>query len=134
MYCKLFSEEYEKLIDLYKTKRNEDLILARLEGGANPMILSRYGIYRFTLLALFKLESKRIYAVYQGMRTAEQLDLWFDFIAPRIQIKNNNNINNNNTNNIIILIILIILILIIVILIIIRIKMIKMKILKKMML
>ena len=39
MYCKLFSEEYEKLIDLYKTKRNEDLILARLEGGANPMIL-----------------------------------------------------------------------------------------------
>ena len=97
------------------------------------MILSRYGIYRFTLLALFKLESKRIYAVYQGMRTAEQLGLWFDFIAPRIQIKNNNNINNNNRinkniNNIIILIILI------VILIIIRIKMIKMKILKKMML
>ena len=99
MYCKLFSEEYEKLIDLYKTKRNEDLILARLEGGANPMILSRYGIYRFPLLALFKPESKRIYAVYQGMRTAEQLDLWFDFIAPRIQIKNNTNINNN-TNNI----------------------------------
>ena len=99
MYCKLFSEEYEKLIDLYKTKRNEDLILARLEGGANPMILSRYGIYRFPLLALFKPESKRIYAVYQGMRTAEQLDLWFDFIAPRIQIKNNNNINNNKNKN-----------------------------------
>ena len=39
MYCKIFSEEYEKLITLYKTKRNEDLILARLEGGANPMIL-----------------------------------------------------------------------------------------------
>ena len=98
MYCKIFSEEYEKLISLYKIKRNEDLILARLEGGSNPMILSRYGIYRFPLLALFQPESKRIYAVYQGLRTAEQLDSWFDFIAPRIQIKNNSNINNNNSN------------------------------------
>ena len=99
MYCKIFSEEYEKLISLYKIKRNEDLILARLEGGSNPMILSRYGIYRFPLLALFQPESKRIYAIYQGLRTAEQLDSWFDFIAPRIQIKNNSNINNNNNNN-----------------------------------
>ena len=39
MYCKLFSEKHENLINLYKTKGKEDLILARLEGGANPMIL-----------------------------------------------------------------------------------------------
>ena len=97
MYCKLFSSEFEKLIELYKTKRNEDLILARLEGGANNMILSRYGIYRFPILAIFFPNSKRIYSIYQGERSAQMLDSWFEYIAPRIKI-NNTNLNNNNNN------------------------------------
>jgi hypothetical protein len=105
MYCKLFSSEFEKLIELYKTKRNEDLILARLEGGANNMILSRYGIYRFPILAIFFPNSKRIYSIYQGERRAEMLDSWFENIAPRIKINNtylnNNNNNSNSSNNVI---------------------------------
>ena len=96
VYCRKLAPEYEKLYELYQKKRN-DVIIARIEGGANNIILARYGIYSFPIVALFAPGEKKIRQIYQGMRTVEMMDRWIEQIAPKVQIKPTANLTNSTT-------------------------------------
>lgn len=96
VYCRKLAPEYEKLYELYQTKRN-DVIIARIEGGANNIILARYGIYSFPIVALFAPGEKKIKQIYQGMRTVEMMDRWIEQIAPKVQIKPITAVTNSST-------------------------------------
>ena len=102
-YCRLLAPEYEKLYERYQEKRNDEIIIARLEGGANDVIISRYGVYSFPLLGLFFPGDRRIRAVFQGSRTVDTLDRWLDHLAPKLELpqkKEELKKNINTTNEI----------------------------------
>lgn len=102
MYCRMLAPEYEKLYERYQEKRNNEIIIARLEGGANDVIISRYGVYSFPLLGLFFPGDRRIKAVFQGQRTVDTLDNWLDHMAPKLeppQKKEDPKKNDNNKTN-----------------------------------
>lgn len=102
MYCKMLAPEYEKLYERYQEKRKDEIVIARLEGGANDIIISRYGVYSFPLLALFFPGDRRIKAVFQGQRTVDTLDQWLDHLAPKLELpqkKEESKKNDSNTTN-----------------------------------
>ncbi len=74
-FCKLLSPEYDKLVDIFNNTR-KDIIIGRLEADSNDITASKYGINQFPILALFAPGSKRIIAVYQGMRQSEHMANW----------------------------------------------------------
>lgn len=102
-YCKLLAPEYEKLYDLYQTKR-KDVLIARIEGGANNAILARYGIYSFPIVTLFFPNEKRIMNVFRESREVDVMDNWIERSAPKIELKEDEvkeekaNYSNADTN------------------------------------
>lgn len=105
-YCKMSAPEYEKLYEYNKEKR-KDLIIARLEGGANQKEIFEYGVFSFPLLALFQPESTKIKNIYQGQRTMQTMDKWLQEQTPPIIKKNlqssnaNRKLNNTGFNTLI---------------------------------
>jgi protein disulfide-isomerase-like protein len=97
-YCKDLAPEYEKLYEHYKQHR-QDVIISRIEGGANYAVLARYGIQSFPIIALFIPGDKRIKNVYQGPRTFERFNEWITALCPVIPVKNNTKLDNNGTNS-----------------------------------
>lgn len=61
-FCKILAPTIDQLVDELKDKR-KDILIARLDGTINDIILSQYGIFRFPILALFKPNSKQIYTM-----------------------------------------------------------------------
>lgn len=97
-YCKLLAPEYEKLYEVYQTKR-KDVLIGRIEGGANNAIIARYGIYSFPIVALFFPNEKKIMDVFRENRIAEVMDNWIERSAPKIDLNEEIVIEMNNTNN-----------------------------------
>ena len=97
-YCKDLAPEYEKLYEHYKQHR-QDVIISRIEGGANYAVLGRYGIQSFPIIALFIPGDKRIKNVYQGPRTFERFNEWITALCPVIPVKNETKFDNNSTNS-----------------------------------
>ena len=98
MYCRLLSPEYDKLVDLLNSRK--DIIIGRLEAGANDITASKYGIDRFPIVALFNPGSKRISQVYQGERDGQIMANWINNICPKIQVKEEEaKINNKEDIN-----------------------------------
>ena len=99
-FCKLLKPEYDRLAELYKTKR-KDVIISRLEAASNDIISSRYGIYQYPIIGLIRPNSKRIVGAYQGPRTSEAIDRWITEQCPIINIVDENEIKkvDNNTND-----------------------------------
>lgn len=97
-YCKDLAPEYEKLYEHYKQHR-QDVIISRIEGGANYAVLGRYGIQSFPIIALFIPGDKRIKNVYQGPRTFERFNEWITALCPVIPVKNETKGDNNGTNS-----------------------------------
>ena len=93
-FCKLLSPEYDKLVDIFNTTR-KDIIIGRLEADSNDITASKYGINQFPILALFAPGSKRIIAVYQGMRQSEHMANWIRESCPQIEIKEDEKNNKN---------------------------------------
>ena len=59
--------------------------------------MQRYGIFRFSVIALFKPKSKHIYTIYQGDRSFNDLKNWINETCPQSHDKDGENkINNNN--------------------------------------
>ena len=80
------SPEYDKLAEKLNQTRN-DIIIARLEAGANDITANKYGINQFPIVALFHPGSKKIHSVYQGERAFESIAKWIDQLCPKIEIK-----------------------------------------------
>lgn len=99
-FCRMLAPEYDKLVDKFNSSR-KDIIIGRLEAGANDIISNKYGINQFPIVALFKPGSKKIYSVFQGMRLSDHMADWINQNCPKIEINediNNNQINNSNNN------------------------------------
>jgi thiol-disulfide isomerase/thioredoxin len=79
-YCRLMAPEYEKLFELVKGR--EDLIIARIEGSINEEISSKYGIFSFPLVVLYKPNDLHVQAVFQEQRVATLMKSWIDTNAP----------------------------------------------------
>ena len=99
-YCRLLSPEYDKLAEILNNTR-KDILIARLEAGANDITSNKYGINQFPIVALFQPGSKKIYTIYQGMREGEHMAKWIEQLCPKIEIKEedeklNNKIDNSN--------------------------------------
>ena len=97
-YCKDLAPEYEKLYEHYQQHR-QDVIISRIEGGANYAVLARYGIQSFPIIALFVPGDRRIKNVYQSQRTFERFNEWITALCPVIEVKNNTKDNNNVTSS-----------------------------------
>ena len=99
-FCRMLSPEYDKLVDKFNSSR-KDIIIGRLEAGANDIISNKYGINQFPIVALFKPGSKKIFSVFQGIRQSDHMADWINQNCPKIDIKediNDNKINNSNNN------------------------------------
>ena len=86
VYCRLLSPEYDKLVDIITPER-KDILIARLEAGANDITSNKYGINQFPIVALFEPGSKKIKAVYQGIRDGQNMANWINQLCPKIEIK-----------------------------------------------
>ena len=94
-YCKDLAPEYEKLYEHYMQHR-QDVLISRIEGGANYAVLGRYGIQSFPIIALFFPGDKRIKNVYQGHRTFDRFNEWIKALCPVIELKANATQDSNN--------------------------------------
>ena len=90
----MLSPEYDKLVDIFNNTR-KDIIIGRLEADSNDITSTKYGINQFPIVALFAPGSKRIAAVYQGMRQSEHMANWINQACPKIEIKEEE--KNDNT-------------------------------------
>lgn len=97
MYCRLLSPEYDKLVDLLNIRK--DIIIGRLEAGANDITANKYGIDRFPIVALFKPGSKRISQVYQGERNGQIMANWVNSLCPKLEVKEEDEKINNTDNS-----------------------------------
>ena len=93
----MLSPEYDKVVDILNNRN--DIIIGRLEAGANDITSSKYGINQFPIVALFKPGSKKIFGVYQGIRQGEHIANWINQFCPKIEIKEEQNINNKENLN-----------------------------------
>ena len=93
----MLSPEYDKVVDILNNRN--DIIIGRLEAGANDITSSKYGINQFPIVALFKPGSKKIFGVYQGIRLGEHIANWINQLCPKIEIKEDQNINNKENLN-----------------------------------
>lgn len=75
--------EYEKLFDLYKNGSRNDVVIARLEAGANEDIAQRYEIFHFPMVVMFTPKSKEIVSVFKGKRIATEISAWIEQLAPQ---------------------------------------------------
>ena len=62
-------------------------MIARLEAGANDITSNKYGINQFPIVALFEPGSKKVKAVYQGLRDGQSMANWINQLCPKIEIK-----------------------------------------------
>ena len=98
VYCCLLSPEYDKLAEkLYQTRN--DVIIARLEAGANDITANKYVINQFPIVALFHPGSKKIHSVYQGERECDHMANWIEQLCPKIEIKEEKNNNKKEESN-----------------------------------
>ena len=81
-YCRIMAPEYEKLYEDYQKGGRKDLVISRLEAGSNEEIARRYGIFSFPIVVIFNPNSSEIASIFQGRRTAEDMNLWIDRAAP----------------------------------------------------
>ena len=101
MYCRMLSPEYDKLLDIFNSTTRKDIIIGRLEAGANDITANKYGINQFPIVALFKPGSKKIFSVFQGIRQSDHMANWINQNCPKIDIKeeeDNKKIKNTNNN------------------------------------
>ena len=87
-FCQLLSPEYDKLVDIFNNTR-KDVVIGRLDAGANDITATKYGINQFPIVALFFPGSQRIVDVYQGMRQSEHMANWLNHACPKIEIEEN---------------------------------------------
>ena len=93
-FCQLLSPEYDKLVDIFNNTR-KDVVIGRLDAGANDITATKYGINQFPIVALFFPGSQRIVDVYQGMRQSEHMANWLNHACPKIEIEENEEKNND---------------------------------------
>ena len=82
VYCKAMAEEYDKLYEMYKNGRT-DVLITKIECSINQKIAADYGIFSFPYIALFFPENKKIKAIFTAKRTAEKMNEWINFVAPK---------------------------------------------------
>jgi thiol-disulfide isomerase/thioredoxin len=82
MYCRLMAPEYEKLFELYQKSPRKDIVIARLEAGANEDIARRYNIFHFPMVMMFAPKSQEIVSVFKGKRIASDFSAWIEQLAP----------------------------------------------------
>jgi thioredoxin 1 len=71
-YCRKMATEFDKLYEQIEKKR-DNILIRRLEGDSNEEITNAYDIHSFPKLVLYKPGSDKIYALYKGQRTAEEM-------------------------------------------------------------
>ena len=76
------SPEYEKLFDIYNNGKRKDVVIARLEAGANEELARRYGISSFPMVLLFSPKKTDVTAIFRGRRVAFEMSAWIEHNAP----------------------------------------------------
>ena len=97
-YCRLLSPEYDRLVEILNNTR-KDILIARLESGANDITSNKYGINQIPIVTLFQPGSKKIYTIYQGIREGEHMAKWIEQLCPKIDIKEEDEKINNKKDN-----------------------------------
>lgn len=102
-FCKILAPTLDQLVDKLKEQR-KDILIARIDGTLNDIILAQYGIFRFPILALFKPNSKQIYTMLDtSTATAESLSKSLNEMCPvldnnpkNVKIENDSEIKKVN--------------------------------------
>jgi len=68
-------------------EKREDVLIARLEGGANEDITMIYEIFSFPKVVLFYPGSVDIRSSFRGQRIAQVMQAWIEQNAPKIEKK-----------------------------------------------
>lgn len=77
--------EYDKLVDLVKEKKRDDVVIARLEGSINEDISMIYEIFSFPRIVMFFPGSVDIRSNFRGQRVVQALFGWVEQNAQKIE-------------------------------------------------